>query len=185
MSHWTDDRIDYLRNHWGKQTATEIGNALGVTKRSVLGKSDRLGLAYLGNHPQGRPAMTKEERRTHAAALERARYQDRKARKLSGAPPEPKVKATPNIQPRIVPIVAPKKRRAPRMAVDLEPSRNLLIGEVSRTTCAYPTSTERAPTHSGVLHRFCGCPVEPGKIFCSGHLALCFPKSTVQEAEAA
>lgn len=69
--------------------------------------------------------------------------------------------------------------------VDLEQTRNLLVGELNQHVCGFPTSTEAAPTHSGVLHKFCGCATEAGKMFCPGHMAIAFPKSTVLEEEIA
>ncbi len=47
---WTTQRIDYLRQHWGRISAQEIAINLGhgITRHSVIGKAHRLGLAHTG-----------------------------------------------------------------------------------------------------------------------------------------
>ena len=42
---WTKEEFDVLLEHWGKgKTATQIGNMIGKSKRSVIGKAFRLKL---------------------------------------------------------------------------------------------------------------------------------------------
>lgn len=42
---WTDERIAVLRAEWGRASAREIAQQLGVTRCAVIGKAHRLGFA--------------------------------------------------------------------------------------------------------------------------------------------
>lgn len=41
---WTLERNAFLRKNWGKHTAQEIANALGLTKNAVIGRAWRMKL---------------------------------------------------------------------------------------------------------------------------------------------
>jgi hypothetical protein len=137
----------------------EIAAALGMSRPACIGKASRLGF----NIRRGERRST--GKRKHVATGRPHNWHKKRAPHL----------VIDNTAPNTNPDLS---KRVPRMSVELPPSRNLLIGEVTRETCAYPTSTERANTHSGVLHRCCGNPVEEGRSYCRGHLSIVFvPKS--------
>lgn len=43
-SPWTDEEIKFLEDNWMSMSASNIGDRLGRTKNSIIGKSARLGL---------------------------------------------------------------------------------------------------------------------------------------------
>ncbi len=45
---WTEDRVEMLRDLWGRQglPVREIATALGTTRMAVIGKADRLWLEH-------------------------------------------------------------------------------------------------------------------------------------------
>ena len=47
MSNWTDDRVEFLKENWGKHTARELAEKMGAgfTRNSIIGKASRLGLS--------------------------------------------------------------------------------------------------------------------------------------------
>lgn len=44
MPEWPDDKIEFLKNNWGKLETKWIAADLGITKNAVIGKAYRLGL---------------------------------------------------------------------------------------------------------------------------------------------
>ena len=47
MSNWTNERVEFLRQNWGKHTARELAEKMGTgfTRNSIIGKASRLGLS--------------------------------------------------------------------------------------------------------------------------------------------
>ena len=47
MSNWTDERVEFLKENWGKHTARELAEKMGAgfTRNSIIGKASRLGLS--------------------------------------------------------------------------------------------------------------------------------------------
>ena len=46
MSSWDDDKIEILRENWGKMTASALAEKIGgVTRNAVIGKAHRLNLS--------------------------------------------------------------------------------------------------------------------------------------------
>lgn len=47
---WTEDRVEYLKTHWLKNTASQIAKALGggITRNAIIGKAARLALPPKG-----------------------------------------------------------------------------------------------------------------------------------------
>jgi hypothetical protein len=172
---WPEDRKDRFRTLWlTGRTCRQIAEEMNMPRNSCPGRARRMGLPGRGSPLHDAvPNITSEERRrrdqTRQNELRRAKADKPKSvlRVVSD-------NSAPNAKPQLA-------KRVPRMHVDLEPSRNLLVGELTRELCAYPTSTEQAPTYSGVLHRFCACAVEKGKSFCAGHQAIAFPIQHVTE----
>lgn len=84
---WTDDRVDRLRDLWtGGHSAAAIAGILGgVSRNSVIGKVNRLGLV----RPDGSavPARTADDGRKPAAARPSGRRTGRKPL-LVGRPPD-------------------------------------------------------------------------------------------------
>jgi hypothetical protein len=64
--------------------------------------------------------------------------------------------------------------------VDLEPSRQLLIGDLKANECRYPTSEGRG-------HLFCGAKIAaPGCPYCAGHMSISYiPSLRIGEDKAA
>lgn len=171
---WSEEKKNRFRTLWlTGRTIRQIGEELSMPANTVSGRALRMGLPGRGSPLNDALNLSSEERRRRDQVRQNALRQERRAPRLavdnSGS----------NISKKIA------VRKVARPMVELDQSRQLLIGEVTRETCAFPTSTERAPTHSGVQHKFCGCPVETGKSFCPGHMAIAFPKSTVPEEIAA
>jgi hypothetical protein len=178
---WSEDRKNRFRTLWlTGRTCQQIADEMDMPRNSCPGRAQRMGLPGRGSPITRLPNMTKEERRKRDQERQNASRRKRSAASKPKRAPKLVVDNSPSNA--VKPI---KTRRVPRMAVELGESRNLLIGELTRETCAYPTSTEPAQTQSGALHKFCGNPVEDGHSFCSGHLAICFPKSTVEQEEIA
>src|SRR3990167_1001838 len=53
---WTTEEIEFLTTHWGGASAFAIGEKLGRSRNSVIGKAHRM---YLGDAPVGRPLAAK------------------------------------------------------------------------------------------------------------------------------
>jgi hypothetical protein len=175
---WSEGRKAKFRQLWieGK-TCREIAEAMEMPRNSVPGKAQALKLPGRGSPIKPALNLTWAQRQDRKAAQERVRSARRRANRQKSAPQLVVDNTTPNVPK------AKKPKRVPRMVVDTEPSRNLVIGQVTREICAYPTTTEPAPTHSGLLHGFCGCPVKPGSSFCPGHHQLVFVTSPVNEVK--
>ena len=46
MSSWDDNKIEILRENWGKMTASALAEKIGgVTRNAVIGKAHRLNLS--------------------------------------------------------------------------------------------------------------------------------------------
>ena len=47
MSNWTEEKVEFLKNNWGKFTARVLAEKMGpgFTRNSIIGKSSRLGLS--------------------------------------------------------------------------------------------------------------------------------------------
>jgi GcrA cell cycle regulator len=48
--HWTEEQDQYLREHRGKLSSSQIGAQLGCTRNAVIGRSNRLGLERLRSY---------------------------------------------------------------------------------------------------------------------------------------
>jgi GcrA cell cycle regulator len=48
--HWTEEQDQYLREHRGKLSSSQIGAQLGCTKNAVIGRANRIGLGRLRSY---------------------------------------------------------------------------------------------------------------------------------------
>jgi len=79
MTFWTDDRIEVLRTLWlGGNSASSIGDMMGLTKGAVMGKIHRLGIQRGTRKPD--PIAKRPKRAPHM------READRRARLVLSAP---------------------------------------------------------------------------------------------------
>jgi hypothetical protein len=147
-SHWTDDRIEELKELWKTKSATEIAAKFGVTRNSVVGKLHRLGL---GNN---------DKSKDHAQA------------RLNGQKPRRKPKQKPAL--RIVSNGAGTGLRIMETVIGELPSfsccevvsRELTIDQLGPDDCRYLTDGDN-------LQRYCGNPVFK-RSYCAGHFARCY-----------
>jgi GcrA cell cycle regulator len=58
---WTSAALDYLSEHYGRVTATEIAVRLGVSRSAIIGKAHRLGLCLPEPAPEPPPVLTEAE----------------------------------------------------------------------------------------------------------------------------
>lgn len=170
---WGEAQKDQFRALWMEgKPIREIAAIMDMPKNTVPGRAQRMKLPGRASPIKDRLSLTPAER------LDRERQRDA-ARRAGAETRKPALRIvmrnTASNQSTPKPI-----RRVARPMVDLDQSRNLLVGELTRETCGFPTSTEKANTHSGSLHRFCGCAVKKGDLFCPGHMAIAFPKSLVE-----
>ena len=46
---WSEERVNYLKESWGKLPSPKIAEHLGTTPNAVIGKANRLGLPRISN----------------------------------------------------------------------------------------------------------------------------------------
>ena len=56
---WTEGEVKVLTELWGQHTSTEIGERLGRSRNSIIGKAKRLRLTEKGGHKKGGPKRLK------------------------------------------------------------------------------------------------------------------------------
>lgn len=72
---------------------------------------------------------------------------------------------------RPVPFMGLKPVAAKKAPASLLPSREMTIVELGyKTDCKYATTPFEAKPSE---HRFCGHPVQPGRLYCEGHESMC------------
>ena len=63
---WTDEKTELLKKLWptGKLSASEIGDELGMSRNSVIGKVHRLGLSARAKTPKGAESSRRRAQNT-------------------------------------------------------------------------------------------------------------------------
>lgn len=193
MSEWPAVDLALLAALWGTGLSTKkIGERIGRTKNSVVGKAHRL---ELPSRPSpingGRPPLTIEERRERVVECERRKAILRKGPTL---PPLPSQIAEPVVVytvPRPVAIAQPAPRRmAPTThRFELPPARprpepTARAAYAGISTCQFPR--QEATEHGGTTWLFCDAPATRGA-YCDPHGDACYlgRRRAVAEAVAA
>ena len=150
---WTDDRVDRLRDLWGKglsasQIAAQLGD--GITRNAVIGKAHRLGLEGRPSPIRGGGSGIRVRRRirkpvlpSHPQTVTEAERRGR-SRLVDQTPSEP---------PLEIPTASVRKDGAP--------------GKGPR--CLWPIGDPGDPDF-----RFCGHTARPGRPYCNEHCAVAY-----------
>ncbi len=149
-SPWTDERVATLTEMYvGGSSASVIGNLIGLSRNSVIGKAHRLGLVSPHN----------ERRASRPPAEARRPYKPRERKVLT-------VESNGNGAFRVREsraVVDQYKLRA----IEITP-RNVSLIDLEKGDCRYPYG-------DGALV-FCGHPVKEGSSYCTPHHHLCWVK---------
>lgn len=149
---WTEQRLLRLRHLWGEGLSlSKIGQALGTSKNSVVGKVHRLNLPSRPSpiRPKGEPKVKRVPKHTLPPAVQiKPEPIEVIARSVAPVEPKPVVSAYPVAQPQ-QPVSPPH----------VSPVR----------TCQWPFGDPGDKTF-----RFCGCPAERGRSYCAEHAAVAF-----------
>jgi GcrA cell cycle regulator len=147
MSGWTDERIKILTHMWAdaSNTASLIGEAIGMSRNAVVGKRKRLGLPERRN---GRQVRNTEP-------------QEAKPQKLKRQPKPQKFRGKRFLIPsskRALPKLEPKSQ----IVMEVPAPRMLDLVDLTERTCKWP-ATDVLP------HKFCGQQKESGVPYCAFH----------------
>jgi GcrA cell cycle regulator len=170
---WTDERVETLKQlAQAGNTASAIGKAMGVTKNSIIGKLNRLGLdahAYprKGRNNEGRLCKDSPEQ---IAAWGRAAAAKRWAN-------TPRREAAP---PRIRPRVEKIATLIVSNAVSGPLSKALLIDALTANMCRWIAGDPRDEHVT-----YCGRETLPGKSWCPWHFAQVYWQPTINTRQAA
>jgi hypothetical protein len=72
---WEPWQLQYVKDHWGKRPAREIGNEIGRTRNAVIGQAFRLGLPDISGNFYGYHKRSPEGEARRLAAV-KAKFQD-------------------------------------------------------------------------------------------------------------
>ena len=150
ISPYSEEDIGTLETMWNDgASGTEIANALGRSRSSVMGRISRMGLQR---------GQTKQSAGKQGAAAKRASRRKTSVRHI------PKPKATPREEAKREKLI----RAASAIQVDRagEPADALHVGllDLPAHGCKWPTG------HDGEQHLFCGCERVEGKSYCPVHM---------------
>lgn len=185
MTAWTPDKIAYLRQWWKNgKSASEIAAHIGMSRNSVVGKAQRLGLGDTRPPREckvwtpRRVAVLRRDWPTKSASqigealgLSRSSVTS-KARKLGLKKRSP---ADPARKP------ANRRKSAATMVLLSNAARRNAANEATQHTTGI-TPGFQAPVarrcqwlHGEPTNRnFCGAPVRPGASYCEEHFARCY-----------
>lgn len=154
VSPYSEEDIGTLKTMWNDgASGTEIANAIGRSRSSVMGRISRMGLQR---------GQTKQSSGKQGAATKRV------AKRKTSVPQIPKPKA-----PRRVETEKAKRiRAASAVEVDRdgEPADALHVGllDLPAHGCKWPTGND------GEQHLFCGFERVEGKSYCPVHMARAY-----------
>ncbi|WP_321503667.1 GcrA family cell cycle regulator [Breoghania sp.] len=153
--HWTEDRIDRLKNLWAEglsasRIAAELG---GVSRNAVIGKVHRLGLS-------GRKTPVKK------AAIPKRQIRKRNdvedvTKTVAVRPAKNNRNAVPAVAADIEPDLEPEAENLSVTAEVIPMARYLTLLELGPNTCRWPIGDPRLPGF-----RFCGAPTVAGEVYC-------------------
>jgi GcrA cell cycle regulator len=182
---WTDERVEKLQQMWAEgQSAAQIAKALGgVTRNAVIGKVHRLGLSNRAAPGAAKPAAAEVETpAAEAPAPKAAQPAPAPEPKPEPAPrPEPVAEAAPEPAPQPRPAARDPLRREPapmtedrlevlaNLAEIEKTARRVTLMDLTERVCKWPIGDPTDPEF-----RFCGLPSQPGKPYCSAHVAVAF-----------
>lgn len=155
-ANWTPELEDQLRMHWaGGESAAKIAAAMGggLTRNSIIGKANRMGLA--------------RRKDPTAHRTRRARKPSVGGRNMGVAAKLGNARKS-GIQSLDEALSHIKAKPIPSAALDAMPDTPLIpLLMLSDETCRWPIGD---PLLAGF--GFCGCPVEPGRVYCPTHRAI-------------
>lgn len=104
---WNDEKVEKLKNLWGKNTASQIAEQLGgVSRNAVIGKAHRLNLSAKLKTRSNKTANTHSENKTNFNTIK-----NRKSKKF--------------------------KFQSLLLDKNFEPAKNLSLEELTDETCKY------------------------------------------------
>jgi GcrA cell cycle regulator len=174
---WSDERVETLKQlAQAGNTASAIGKAMGVTKNSIIGKLNRLGLdahAYprKGRSNEGRLCKDSPEQ---VAAWGRAAAQKRWAN-------TPRRESSPRIRPKVERRAPPQTIR-PKLPIGITTlivsnavsgplSKALLIDALTLRTCRW---MDGHPKQGGT---YCGHKTLKGQAWCGYHFGIVYSQA--------
>ncbi len=166
---WTDERVETLKTLWGEgQSASQIAKVLGgVTRNAVIGKVHRLGLA---SRATAKPETAKAAKKEPAAAK---KPKLKTVEKAEPAAAKEKPKPVTTHKPPVVTSTFPHPPAPSEPLVDLvdvdAAAKKLSLLELNERTCKWPIGDPS----KGEFY-FCGHPADPGKPYCSSHVAAAY-----------
>jgi GcrA cell cycle regulator len=139
---WTEEQDQYLRDHRGKLSSSQMGAQLGVTRNAVIGRANRIGLEPL---------------RAINSIFDGVNQARRIARDRA-----PKVKVVKPVQLKVVALPAPT---IDDNAIPLEQRRTFF--ELGAHDCRWPVGTPGTDDFF-----FCGAPKDEDRSYCDCHHAV-------------
>jgi GcrA cell cycle regulator len=136
---WTEEQDQYLRDHRGKLSSSQLGAQLGVTRNAVIGRANRIGLEPL---------------RAINSIFDGVNQARRIARDRA-----PKVKVVKPVQLKVVALPAPT---VDDNAIPLEQRRTFF--ELGAHDCRWPVGDPQEP---GFF--FCGAVQRDDSPYCAAH----------------
>jgi GcrA cell cycle regulator len=194
---WTDERVEKLQEMWNEGlSAAQIAKALGgVTRNAVIGKVHRLGLS---NRAPATPqkaggAAEAPEPEESAEAIAVALDDHDEAEPVGAPEPEPIAEPAPPLASPARPAAREPQRREPQpisedrlellaTVAELEKTaKRVTLLDLTEKVCKWPIGDPTDPDF-----RFCGNPAQPGKPYCSAHVAVAFqPMSSRRDRDRA
>ena len=158
---WPTEEVARLRQLWADGVRTRvIGESLGRTKSSIIGKAHRIGLA---SRPS--PIPCNSDSRPVRSSTRNQRHDLVPGTSL---PPLPRLMADPPNMPK--PPVAPKPATKPAPPIPIVPHAATQKAirphapATGRNPCCWPLGTPKTPDF-----RFCGKPALIGRPYCEVH----------------